>query len=103
MGHSAPLTGGNARLGTDIRDGAMAYIAMLNASGGVQGRQIELVSMDDKNDFKTAGANAKALLDSKDLLAQTRNRCWRPCPSWVPTIWAAYALIRWFICCRVRW
>ena len=69
VGHSAPLSGGNAKFGADIRDGAMAYFAMLNAAGGVQGRPIELVSMDDKNDRKTAGANAKILLENKDLLA----------------------------------
>ena len=69
VGHSAPLSGGNAKFGTDIRDGAMAYFAMLNAAGGVQGRPIELVSMDDKNDRKIAGSNAKTLLDNKDLLA----------------------------------
>ena len=69
VGQSAPLSGGNAKFGTDIRDGAMAYFAMLNANGGVQGRLIELVSLDDKNDRKTAGANAKALLENKDLLA----------------------------------
>ena len=69
VGQSAPLTGGNAKFGTDIRDGAQAYFAALNASGGVQGRQIELVSIDDKNDRKTAGANAKTLLDNKNLVA----------------------------------
>ena len=69
VGQSAPLSGGNAKFGTDIRDGAMAYFAMLNANGGVQGRLIELVSLDDKNDRKIAGTNAKTLLDSKDLVA----------------------------------
>lgn len=69
IGHSAPLSGGNAKFGTDIRDGAKAWFAALNAKGGVQGRPIELVSLDDKNDRKTAGANAGKLLEDKDLLA----------------------------------
>jgi branched-chain amino acid transport system substrate-binding protein len=68
IGQSAPLTGGNAQFGKDIRDGANAYFAMLNAKGGVGGRQIELLSIDDKNDRKTAAANAKTLLD-KDVIA----------------------------------
>ena len=34
VGHSSPLSGGNAKFGTDIRAVAMAYYAMLNASGG---------------------------------------------------------------------
>ena len=69
IGQSVPLTGGNAKFGNDIRDGAAAYFASLNAKGGVQGKPIELVSMDDKNDRKTAGANAKVLLENKNMLA----------------------------------
>ncbi len=42
---------------------------MVNARGGVNGGQIELVSLDDKNERKTAGANAKTLLESKNLVA----------------------------------
>jgi branched-chain amino acid transport system substrate-binding protein len=69
IGQSAPLTGGNAQFGKDIRDGAQAYFAMLNAKGGVHGRQIELVTLDDKNDRKQAGVNAKTLLENHSLLA----------------------------------
>ena len=69
IGQSAPLTGGNAKFGIDIRDGAKAYIDMVNAAGGVQGRQIELVTIDDKNDRKIAGTNTKTLLENKNLLA----------------------------------
>jgi len=69
IGQSAPLSGANARFGTDVRDGAAAYFAMLNASGGVGGRQIELVTLDDKNDRKTAGANTKTLIEEKKVIA----------------------------------
>lgn len=69
IGQSAPLTGGNAKFGIDIRDGAKAYIDSVNAAGGVQGRPIELLTIDDKNDRKTAGANTKTLLEGKNLLA----------------------------------
>jgi branched-chain amino acid transport system substrate-binding protein len=68
IGQSAPLTGSNAQFGKDIRDGAHAYFALLNAKGGVQGKQIELLTLDDKNDRKLAGANTKAMLD-KNVLA----------------------------------
>jgi branched-chain amino acid transport system substrate-binding protein len=69
IGQSAPLSGGNAVFGKDIRDGAQAYFAMVNANGGVQGRSIELQSLDDKNDRKTAAENAKNLLANKNMLA----------------------------------
>ncbi|MDB5946973.1 MAG: hypothetical protein JWQ33_1999 [Ramlibacter sp.] len=69
IGQSAPLTGGNAKFGQDIHDGAAAWFATLNAKGGVHGRPIELLSLDDKNDRKQAGINAGQLLENKDLLA----------------------------------
>jgi branched-chain amino acid transport system substrate-binding protein len=69
IGQSAPLTGGNAVFGNDIRTGANAWFGAVNAKGGVHGRQIELVSIDDKNDRKVAGANTRELLERKDLLA----------------------------------
>jgi ABC-type branched-subunit amino acid transport system substrate-binding protein len=69
IGQSAPLTGGNAKFGTDIRDGANAWFAHVNSKGGVQGKSIELLSMDDKNDRKTAGVNAGELLKNPEVLA----------------------------------
>ena len=69
VGQSVPLTGSNARFGNDIRSGAQAYFAMLNARGGVQGKPVELVSLDDRNDRKQAGVNARQLLDDKSTLA----------------------------------
>jgi branched-chain amino acid transport system substrate-binding protein len=69
IGQSAPLTGGNAQFGKDIRDGAQAYFALLNAKGGVQGKQVELLTLDDRNERKQAGENAKTLLENKNLLA----------------------------------
>jgi branched-chain amino acid transport system substrate-binding protein len=69
VGQSAPLSGSNARFGTDIRDGAKAYFAAVNARGGVQGSTIELVTLDDKNDRKQAQANTQELLGDKQLVA----------------------------------
>ncbi len=69
IGQSVPLTGGNAKFGQDIRDGANAWFAHVNAKGGVQGKAVELLSLDDKNDRKQAGANAGVLLENRDVLA----------------------------------
>lgn len=69
IGQSAPLTGSNAAFGIDIRDGAMAYFKSVNAKGGVDGRQIELLSLDDKNDRKIAGTNAQKLLQDNKVAA----------------------------------
>ena len=69
IGQSAPLSGSNATFGTDIRDGALAYFKSVNAKGGVDGRRIELVSLDDKNDRKLAGVNAQKLLQENKVAA----------------------------------
>ena len=69
IGQSAPLSGSNAAFGIDIRDGALAYFKSVNAKGSVDGRQIELVSLDDKNDRKLAGANAQKLLQENKVSA----------------------------------
>jgi len=69
VGQSAPLSGSNAAMGRDLRDGAAAYFKFVNARGGVAGRSIELVTLDDANDRKTAGANAQKLLHEKNAVA----------------------------------
>ncbi len=69
VGQSAPLSGGNASFGKDIQAGAQAYFKALNAKGGVAGLPIELVSLDDKNDRKIAGANTTKLLDDNNAVA----------------------------------
>lgn len=69
VGQSAPLTGSNAAFGRDIRDGALAYFKAVNARGGVAGRNVELVTLDDANDRKTAGANTQKLLSANNPVA----------------------------------
>jgi branched-chain amino acid transport system substrate-binding protein len=69
IGQSAPLSGSNAGIGKDIRDGALAYFRKVNEAGGVHGRRIELISLDDRNDRKTAGANAARLVNQESVVA----------------------------------
>lgn len=69
VGQSAPLTGSNAEIGKDIRDGAAAWFKRVNESGGINGRKVELVSLDDRNDRKTAGANAVKLVNENGAVA----------------------------------
>ncbi len=68
VGQSAPLSGTSADVGRDIRDGANAVFNKVNRGGGVNGRKIELVSLDDGNDRKRAGANAQTLIDEKKAM-----------------------------------
>jgi len=69
VGQSAPLSGSNKDLGTDIRNGALAYFKRVNDAGGVNGRKIELVSLDDANDTKRSEANTKQLLEQNSPIA----------------------------------
>jgi ABC-type branched-subunit amino acid transport system substrate-binding protein len=69
VGQSTPLTGSNAAFGKDIRDGALAWFKAVNARGGVAGKNIELVTLDDANDRKTAGVNTQKLLTGNNAVA----------------------------------
>ena len=69
IGQSAPLSGSNKDLGTDIRNGALAYFKRVNDAGGVNGRKIELVTLDDANDTKRAEANTKQLIEQNNPIA----------------------------------
>src|SRR5262245_45722044 len=65
IGQSAPLSGANAELGNDIRNGALAYFARINAAGGVHGRKIELATIDDGNVVQRAEANTKKMVEEQ--------------------------------------
>jgi len=69
IGQSAPLTGSNRELGEEIRDGALAYFKKLNATGGLSGRRVELVTLDDGNDTKLSAENARRLIEERNVLA----------------------------------
>jgi len=47
IGQSAAFTGPAMELGTEMRAGALAYFQSVNAAGGINGRKIELRSLDD--------------------------------------------------------
>ncbi len=69
IGQSTPLSGINKELGEDIRDGANALFKKVNDAGGVNGRRIELISLDDANDIKRAEANTRTLIEQNNALA----------------------------------
>jgi branched-chain amino acid transport system substrate-binding protein len=63
IGQSMALTGPGSTLANAFHDGAKLYFDHLNAAGGVHGRKIELVTLDDRGNPKLAGENTKKLLD----------------------------------------
>jgi ABC-type branched-subunit amino acid transport system substrate-binding protein len=69
VGQTAGFTGAVAATVKEATDGAKLYFDAVNARGGVNGQKIELVSLDDKFDPKTAAANARTLVTEKRAVA----------------------------------
>ncbi|MCY7388454.1 MAG: ABC transporter substrate-binding protein [Burkholderiales bacterium] len=69
IGQSAALSGPAEQLGKEMKAGAEAYFDVVNKSGGVNGRKIKLVSVDDGYEPDKAAANTKKLIDETRVLA----------------------------------
>lgn len=69
LGQSLPLSGPLAELGSEYRDGALVYLKWINSKGGIHGRRIELVTLDDGYVVEKSVENAKQLLDKDGVFA----------------------------------
>src|SRR5262249_1541293 len=69
IGQTAGFTGISAGSVKETTDGAKLYFDYINSHGGVGGRPIELVSMDDKFEPAIAAQNAKQLITERKVLA----------------------------------
>jgi branched-chain amino acid transport system substrate-binding protein len=65
LGQSAPLTGPAAQLGIQFRDGAKLYFNQVNAKGGINGRTIDLRTLDDGYEPEKTAANTKQFLSDE--------------------------------------
>jgi ABC-type branched-subunit amino acid transport system substrate-binding protein len=63
LGQSAALSGPAAALGLRLREGALLHFDRLNAKGGVNGRQIDLQSLDDGYEPDRCAENTKKLIE----------------------------------------
>jgi ABC-type branched-subunit amino acid transport system substrate-binding protein len=73
IGQTAGHTGTVASSVKEATSGAKLYFDIVNATGGVNGQKVTLVSLDDKFDAKLAVTNAKALID-QGVIALFLNR-----------------------------
>ncbi len=62
IGLTAPLSGHDAAYGQGLQHGAQLAVARANAAGGLAGRTLELLALDDAGDPSRAAANARELL-----------------------------------------
>ena len=69
LGQSAVFSGPAAELGTEMRNGALAYFNYVNAQGGVNGRKIVLKSLDDRYEPESAKTATKQLIDDDKVFA----------------------------------
>jgi ABC-type branched-subunit amino acid transport system substrate-binding protein len=69
LGQSCPLTGPAAELGTEMRLGAQLHFNEVNQKGGVFGRAIKLVTLDDGYEPDRAAANTRKLIEEDKVFA----------------------------------
>lgn len=69
IGQSAALSGPAEELGKEMKAGAEAYFAAINKSGGIHGRKIKLVTLDDGYEPEKAAANTRKLISEDKVLA----------------------------------
>lgn len=69
VGRSLPLSGPLKSYGEAKRDGGNAYIQKINAAGGIAGRPIELVTLDDAYAPPRTVENLKKLVAEKQVTA----------------------------------
>lgn len=69
IGRTAGLSGVSARQGQAVSVGMKAYFADVNAKGGVHGRLIEFIEIDDNYKADRAAENVKVLIGEKKVFA----------------------------------
>jgi ABC-type branched-subunit amino acid transport system substrate-binding protein len=69
LGMSSPFTGPNGLYGMQMREAMTAYFDQINKGGGINGRKIELITIDDGYETDRTLANTKTLIQEKKVFA----------------------------------
>ena len=69
IGMSSPLSGPTGAYGRAMKEGIEACFAQVNARGGVEGRRLELVALDDGYETDAAVANTRRLIENEKVFA----------------------------------
>jgi branched-chain amino acid transport system substrate-binding protein len=73
LGMSTALTGPAADLGLNMRDGVLAALAEANRAGGIHGRKLELIALDDGYEPTRTAPNMRELIDKRKVVAIVGN------------------------------
>jgi branched-chain amino acid transport system substrate-binding protein len=69
VGQSAALSGNAQELGTEMKLGAQILFDKVNEAGGIFGRKIRLITLDDAYEPDKASANTKKLIEEEKVFA----------------------------------
>lgn len=69
IGQSGALSGPMDEIGKEMKAGAEAYFNVINQAGGVNGRKIKFVSLDDGGEPDRAKANTQKLIAEENAVA----------------------------------
>jgi ABC-type branched-subunit amino acid transport system substrate-binding protein len=74
VGETVGVTGAVAATVNEALIGAHLYLDWVNATGGVRGEKIELITLDDHFDVKKAAENARILIEEKNAVVLFMDR-----------------------------
>lgn len=69
IGMTAPFSGPNGSYGVEMREVIEAGFRQINSSGGIHGRKLQLVALDDGYETERAVANTRTLINEKKVFA----------------------------------
>lgn len=69
IGQSLPMTGASFPIANRVLAGARAQVERVNASGGIHGHAIELVTLDDGGDAQRLASNVRTLVVDRNAVA----------------------------------
>ncbi|MBB6453713.1 branched-chain amino acid transport system substrate-binding protein [Salirhabdus euzebyi] len=69
VGYIGALSGGSSTMGVPGKNGIQLAVDEINADGGINGRQIELIAADDKADPATSATQAQKLINEDEVVA----------------------------------
>lgn len=73
LGMSTVLSGPAANLGTDMHQGVLAGLERANRAGGVHGRRLRLIALDDGYEPARTAPNMRQLIEKENVLAVIGN------------------------------
>ncbi len=73
VGMTAALTGPSQTLGKSMKEGIEIYFNKINAMGGIFGKKLKLIVLDDKYEPELAGRNMRHLIDQDHVIVVIGN------------------------------